>query len=367
MKNTIKCPKCKTEIEITDALSSEIQEETELKLRKKIENEIELKLKDKENEIGELQSKNKLRDNELLELNKKVRELKEKEASQELEIQKQIFAEKEKAKIEALKIADEEHRLKDLENQKQNAELKKQINEMKRKMEQGSQQTQGEVLELDIETSLKNQFPADQIEEVKKGVRGADVLQIVKTPMGNTAGKILWEIKRTKNWEEKWIDKLKTDQRTEKAEIAALVTEMMPKNIQKEIINIEKVWVCLPKHFLHMASLLREQLLAVAKQKAISAQSENAGQELFSYITSHQFTQQMEAMIESYLGLQEQIIKEKMAFEKQWKHREIQLEKMYKSLFNIYGGITGVTGNALPQIKGLDLLEDPEQKQAGLL
>ncbi|TSC97078.1 MAG: hypothetical protein CEN88_196 [Candidatus Berkelbacteria bacterium Licking1014_2] len=384
MATKIKCPNCGQEVEISEALTEHLRGElkvqmeeaikqSEEKARQKFAEEMELRLKNQANELTEQKERNQKLTEQLLELNKTLRQLKEKDDSRELEMQKQLLAEKEKIKEEVNKQTGEEFRLRDLEKEKKIKDMEKLVEELKRKAQQGSQQTQGEVLELDIEQELKSQFPNDQIEEVRKGTRGADVIQIVKTPMGNIAGKILWEVKRTKNWEDKWVDKLKADQRLEGAELAGIITQTMPKDFDKDIINIKKVWVCIPRHFINLVALLREQLLAVARQKAVSAQSSGAAQELFDYITSHQFNHQLEAIIESYLGMQEQVIKERMAFEKQWKHREMQLEKMYKSLFNIYGGITGAAGSSLPPVKNLELLEegDDEKKkkenQAGQL
>ena len=372
MTNLIKCPHCNKEFEPGEALTHQIREsersaiekEISEKIRQKFLNETDLKMRDKENETKELREQNHKLGEQLLELNKTLRQIQAKDETRELETQKIIFAEKEKAKQEAGEKQAEENRLKMLEKDKQIADMKKSLEEARRKGDQGSQQAQGEVLELDLEQSLRQAFPGDEILEVKKGARGADLIQIVKTPMGNIAGKIIWENKRTKNWEVKWIDKLRADQRVEKAELAGLISVVLPPNAKKEIVCVNKVWVTTSQHFLALATLLREQLLLVAKQKAISSQSANIAEELFEYLTSHEFSQQMEAIAESYLGLQEQIIKEKVAFEKQWKQREVQLNKMYKSLFNIYGGISGIAGPSLPQIKGLEMLESGASNEA---
>lgn len=369
MINTVICPNCKKEIEISEALTHQIGErvkvETEAKLRQKIAGEMELKIKDKENETEELKAQNKKLGEQILELTKAIREATRKNEERELETQKRLLEVGEKAKAEAMKNLDEKHRLKELENQKVINDLKKSLEETRRKVEQGSQQTQGEALELNLEQELRSLFPGDEISEVKKGVRGADMIQIVKTPMGNYAGTIIWESKQTKNWEEKWIEKLRQDQRSAKAEVAALVSIAMPKGVTIPIKNISKVWVCTYQSFTALASLLRDQLLAVAKQKAISSQGADNAQVMMDYITSHDFIQQFEAIIEVYLGLQEQIVKEKIAFEKQWKAREMQIQKMYRSVGSMYGGITGIAGGSIPQIKGLEIgsLESGEERK----
>lgn len=359
MNNIFSCPNCGEEIELSKALSHQINEqiksESESKLKEKLSRELELKIKDKENELQELKDQNKHLMDQLLELNKSIRGLKDKDDKRELELQKELAKVGEEAKLEALRQSSEEHRLKDMEKEKKITDLVKEMEILKQKAQQGSQQTQGEALELDIQKELETNFPQDEIAEVKKGVRGADIIQTVKTPMGFRAGAIVWEIKKTKNWEQKWIDKIKEDQRLSKAELAVIITQTMPKDATKGIFNISKIWVCDYQRFIVLATLLRNQLLEVAKQKAIMSKSDDISTELYEYITSHDFSHQLEAIIETYLGLQEQITKERMAFEKQWSQREVQLNKMYKSLFNIYGGIAEIAGQGMPQIKGIDL------------
>lgn len=359
MDSLLRCPSCGEEIELSKALSHQINEqlkiESELKFKEKLTKEMEFKIKDKENEMLELKDNNKQLMTQLLELNRTIRELKNKDDKRELELQKELARVAQNAKIEAHRQSSEEYRLKDLEKEKKISDLVKEMEILKQKAQQGSQQSQGEVLELDFERELKENFPRDEIVEVKKGIRGADVIHIVKTPMGKTAGKIIWEIKRTKNWEDKWIDKLKSDQRDEKAEIASILSQSLPKESKKEIEYINKVWVATYAHRIGLANLLREQLLAVAKQKAMANKTADDAQTLFDYMTSNEFSQQMEAVIETYLGLNDQITKEKMAFEKQWKQREMQLNKMYRSILQIAGSIAGIAGQSMPQIKGIDL------------
>lgn len=361
MINTITCPHCKQEIEMSEALTHEIGEQvkvkTEAQLRKKITGELELTIKDKENEAKEARQRAEQLMAQILELNTSMRTMKTRDEQREVELQKKLADAHESAKQEALKQADADHRLKDLEKEKVISDLKKSLDEAKRKVEQGSMQTQGEVLELDWEAELRAAFPGDSINPVGKGIRGADVEHTVKTPMGKTAGVIMWENKRTKHWEDKWIDKLKTDQRARKADVAALITEALPVGSTKEICNIAKVWVTTYAHAIPLAHLLRDQLLAVAKQKAIAGSSNDDATQLYEYMTSHAFTHQIEAIIEVYLGLQEQILKERAAFEKQWAQREMQTTKLYKSLFSMYGGLTGIMGQSMPQIKGLEMSE----------
>lgn len=372
MKNTIVCPNCNKEIEISEAFEHELSD----KLRKSLQEDYESKLKieqgkallnakhqlsleleDKENESKELKKQNEKLHTQILEMNKTLRMIQQQSKDKEIELQKQLSFERGKIQQDVTKKTYEEFKFKDLEKEKMITDLKKSLDEARRKADQGSQQTQGELLELDFEKELNVNFPNDKISETKKGARGADIIQQVKTPMGKSAGKIIWEMKRTKNWEDKWIDKLKSDQREEKAEIAVIISQILPKETKKEIVNINKVWVATYPHAITLAGLLRDQLLSVAKQKAISSKSASDAQTLFDYMTGYEFANQMEAIIETYLGLNEQIIKEKMAFEKQWKQREMQLTKMYKSVLQIAGSLTGIAGPNMPQIKGIDVSE----------
>jgi len=361
MATTIICPYCNKQVELSQALTHEIRseeiEKAKQTMTRKIKQSFELEIKDKENEARDAKQRNETLMSQILELNTSMRSMKTRDEQRALELEKQVAQAQESAKQEALKNASDEHRMRHLEDQKKIDDMQKLIEELKRKGQQGSMQTQGEVLELDWEQELRTQFPYDSINPVGKGVRGADVEHIVKTPMGNIAGTILWENKRTKHWDDKWIDKLKADQRSSKVEVAALISQALPTGSTKEIINIEKVWVTKYAHALPLAHLLRDQLLAVAKQKAIANNSNDDATHLYEYMTSHIFTHQIEAIIEVYLGLQEQIVKERAAFEKQWAQREMQTTKLYKSLFSMYGGLTGIMGQSMPQIKGLELSE----------
>lgn len=370
MENIIKCPYCKKNIELTEALTHEISEgikvETEKELRQIIESELEYRIKNKENETQELISKNKKMMEDQLELEKVNRILKNKDHERELQTQKLIHDVEDNTRIETLRKASEEYRLKELETIKKLQDALKTNEELKRKLEQGSQQTQGEVLELNLEETLRNTFPQDEIKSVEKGIKGADFRQIVKTPRGTICGTILWESKRTKNWTESWISKLKDDLRSEKANIPALVSQVLPENARPGIGLVNGVWVCSYSLFIPLALLLRKNLIEVAFQKAVQANSVKKAEVLYSYITSHEFSQQVEALVEAYKEMNEQIFKERISFEKSWKQREMQLNRMLMSTANIYGGIQGIAGSNMPQIRGLELEREndssPERK-----
>ncbi|MFC1710413.1 DUF2130 domain-containing protein, partial [Patescibacteria group bacterium] len=225
---------------------------------------------------------------------------------------------------------------------------------------QGSQQLQGEVLELDFEQLLKNNFKNDKIEPVEKGVKGADVRQTVKSPRGISCGVILWETKRTKAWSDSWIDKLKDDLRAEKANIPVIVSMVLPKDMDGELGFKDGVWISSFSLALPLAQLLRKNLLDVGYQKAVSAHRGEKADHLYEYITSHEFRQQVEAMIEVYVQMKGQVTKERVAYEKMWKQREKQVDRLFSSTANVVGAIQGEVGQTAFQIKGLELLEDGE-------
>mgnify|MGYP001565350145 CR=1 FL=1 len=251
----------------------------------------------------------------------------------------------------------ESQRLKDKEKDKVIDDLKKSLEDAQRKATQGSQQLQGEVQELDLEEILKREFQGDTIEPIGKGVLGGDVRQVVRSPRGMDCGHILWESKRTKAWSDGWIDKLKEDLRNDKANIPAIISETLPDDIKAGIGLKDGVWVAGPKFTVPLAMLLRKALLDSARQKMIAQNQQSKAEALYSYITSHEFAQQVEAMIRTYQDMQEQITRERTAFEKSWKLRETQVNRLLSGVAGIYGSMQGIAGPALPSIRNLELID----------
>lgn len=376
MDNIIKCPHCGKEVEVTEALKHQVEEQVvaqltakhkqeltaikekvEKEVGQKIKEQLELDLKDKQNTIEESHKQNtKLRE-QLLETTKLIRELKEKDSERELEMQKKLSEQTEKLREETAKKYEEQHRLKELELQKKLSDAQKLNDELKQKLEQGSQQTQGEVLELDLEQILRDTFRDDEILPIGKGVTGADIRQIVKSPKGFLCGTILWETKRTKNWEEKWLEKLKSDLRSEKAHLCVIVSQVLPLEAKQGIGFRDGVWVCSYELVISLAILLRKSLLDVAYQKAISAHRGEKSDLLYAYITGHEFRQQVEAIVEVFQEMQGQLSRERLVYEKQWKQREAQIKRVLLSTTNIVGTMQGLIGSSTLQIQGLELLE----------
>ncbi len=382
MINTITCTKCGNIIEISQAFQHQIEErvlreqrelhqkeldsqklEIEEKTKQKISQQLQLQIKDAENEKEELKKQNKLLQDQLLEMNRLLRDLKSKDDQRQLEMEKKLSAASEKIKEDMGKQYSSEYRLKELEKDKKISDMEKLVEELKRKAQQGSMQTQGEVMELDLEQSLRDAFPTDEITPVEKGITGADIRQIVKSPRGTVCGTILWESKRTKVWSDEWIGKLKNDLRAEKANIPVIITLAMPKDIKEGFGLKDGVWVTTLQLILPLALLLRKNLLDVMYQKVVAANKGEKSDQLYAYITSHEFTQQVEALVEVYKEMQEQVTRERIVFEKNWKQREAQVRRLFISTAGVYGSMQGIIGSSMPQVKGFELMELEEGKE----
>ncbi|HEX8226418.1 MAG TPA: DUF2130 domain-containing protein [Candidatus Saccharimonadales bacterium] len=293
---------------------------------------------------------------QIAELMQAIRDEKKGRENAEIEAQKKLSEEEGKIREEATRLADERQRLNLASKEKTITDLQKALDDAQRKAAQGSQQMQGEIMELDLEKSLADAFRDDQIAPVAKGVNGADISQTVCTPRGSACGVILWEIKRTKNWTDGWIPKLKADLRASKANIPVIITEAMPKQIDGDMGQLEGVWVCKPGLALVLGMLLRKTLLDVGAQVAKTRNQGGKAEALYGYITGHEFHQQIESMVETYQEMTLQVQKERVAYEKLWAQREKQAQKLFMGTANIVGGMQGNIGQAaMPRIKGLEL------------
>ena len=293
---------------------------------------------------------------QLTELTKAVREERRARENAQLDAEKRIAEEEGKIRADASKEADERQRLNLAAKEKTIADLQKALDDAQRKAAQGSQQLQGEILELDFEETLGSAFRDDEIEPIAKGVNGADIAQHVKSSSGISCGVILWEIKRTKNWTDSWTAKLKTDLRSAKANVPVIISEALPKNFEGEIGQVDGVWICKPKLAIVLAGLLRKPLLETARERMLAQNRGDKAGALYNFVTSHEFTQQVESMIETYQEMRLQVIKERTAYEKLWSKREKQAEKLLLSTATIVGSIQGYIGeSSMPKIKGLEL------------
>jgi hypothetical protein len=337
-------------------------DETLLKAQKEAAAKNEIQLKQIQAEAEEEKKENKELRTQLMELTVELRASRKIAENAELEMQKKLTEEESKIREQAEKSADEKQRLKLAEKDKQLEAARKANEDLQRKLNQGSQQLQGEILELDLEDALTNEFRDDLITPVEKGVKGADIKQIVRSPRGTECGVILWEIKRTKAWTESWIQKLKDDLRATKANIPVIISEVLPRQESGDIIFHNGVWVCKPSCALILSTLLRKGLLDVGREKAITQHRGTSADALYTFVTSHEFVQQIEAMVEVYTEMIADVTKEKVAFDRIWAKRESQAKKLLGSTANIIGSMQGQLGSgAMPRIKGLELLDSGEE------
>ena len=318
-------------------------------------------LQNKTRELADLQEVLKSRDEKLAEaqnaqaqLLKKQRELDDAKRELELTVEKRVQESLSDVRNSARKEAEEGLKLKVMEKDQTIASMQQKIEELKQKAEQGSQQLQGEVQELELENLLRTKFPFDQIEPVPKGEFGGDALQRVFSPSGQASGTILWETKRTKNWSDTWLTKLREDQRTAKAEFSVLVSQTLPKHIETFDV-IDGVWVASPRAALPVATVLRHTLLQIhiARQ---SAEGQHTKTELvYQYLTGPRFRQRVEAIVEAFTTMQEDLDKERKAIMKQWAKREAQIERVMGATVGLYGDLQGIAGKSLLEIEGLDM------------
>ena len=319
-------------------------------LRKSIAVDFENKLNFLEKSNRENQEKLKLAGQKELEFLKKEQELKLRAEEMEIEVQRkmqiernQIVEQIKKQEIEKNQLKETEHQMRIKEFEKQLEDQKKLVDEMRRKAEQGSMQLQGEVQELILEELLRLTFPIDQIGEVGKGVRGADCIQVVRNKFGQDCGKIIYESKRTKDFSNDWIDKLKKDMRKEGVDIAVIVTQCYPKGMDC-FGEKDGVWICSFEEVKAVAYVLRDGILRLYNA---SKSQENKGDKmhmLYDYLTGTEFSEQWKAIREGYMSMRLSIHKERDAMEKMWKMREKQLDKVLLNASSIKGSIEGIAG-----------------------
>ena len=294
---------------------------------------------------------------------KKQRELDDAKRELDLTVEKRVQEGLIATREQAKKEAEESLSLKVKEREQTIASMQKQIEELKRKAEQGSQQLQGEVQELELETLLTTKFPLDQIQPVPKGEYGGDVLQRVFSGFGQACGTILWESKRTKNWSDGWLIKLREDQRQAKAEIAVIVSQALPKEVETFEL-IDGVWVTHPKAALPVAIVLRHTLMEVASARQASEGQQTKMEMVYQYLMGPRFRQRVQAIVEGFTSMQDDLDKERKVIMKQWAKREEQIDRVMQSTVGMYGDLQGIAGKTLQEIEGLELksLDGPKGK-----
>ena len=410
MVQTIRCPECGTEIPLTEAISSQLSEEirreyecraqakerelakerealaarerqleesrravdeavakkvaeervrVEAEAKKKASESVALAVADLQNQVAEKEKALGVAQKNELEIRKKQRELEAEKRNMDLEVARRLDTERKKVQEETVKAAQEEHRLKDLDNEKMIEGLKATIDELKRKAEQGSQQAQGETLELDMEEQLKAAFPHDSIEPVPKGRKGADVIQRVCDHAGRACGAIVWEAKRTKGWSSGWVEKLKEDKREAKADLAVLLTTAMPKGMET-FGQYEGVWVTNQTCALGLGTALRESLIHVTAARTASVGKQGKLEMLYDYLSGSEFKHRVEAIVEAFVAMKIELDAEKRTMNKVWAAREKQIERVVISTTGMYGELEGIIGAALQKIPHLELKALPD-------
>lgn len=353
MDNTVKCPKCGTEIEISEALKHQLEEAVRSEERNKARQEA-----GKEVEAERERSKKlTLQIDELLD---EIRSLRQKDEEREIEMKKQLLAEEEKIKEETRKKLEEEHKLTDLQKDKKLVEALEQIEDLKAKIQKGSQQTQGEVLEIEIEEKLRNEFPGDKITEIKKGQRGADVAQEVFDKLGRRCGLILWESKNAE-WSNTWVGKLKEDQRQAKADLSVLISVNLPDGVESFAYK-DGIWVVSWKHFIPLAWSLRFNLVSLYHERASSEGKDEKMKILYQYLIGPEFKNRVEGIVDAFTNLQEELEKEKRYFNVKWARQEKEIRRVIDHTHGMYGDLQGVVGKSLPEIKALKLEDGIESR-----
>jgi len=408
---TVICPQCKTEIKLTESLAApllaDVKRQFEQRLAQKdadmakreqslteraesiekakanLDQQIAAKLQQervriaaeeqqkaklvlgndlnqKAKEISTLQEVLKQRDAKLAEAQQaqaeligKQRELDDAKRELELTIAKRVQADLGSERDKAKKEAEEELKFKVMEKDQTITAMQKQIEDLKRRAEQGSQQLQGEVQEMELEALLTAKFPRDTIQPVPKGEFGGDVLQRVVGPTNQLCGTILWEAKRTKNWSDGWLAKLREDQRAAKAEIAVIVSHALPKEVDT-FGFVDGVWVADPKVALPVALSLRQSLIEVAAARQASEGQQTKMEMVYGYLTGPRFRQRVQAIVEAFSSMKEDLDREKKAITRQWAKREEQIDRVMQATVGMYGDLQGIAGRTLQEIEGLE-------------
>ncbi len=416
MKNmpepTIACPNCRSEIKLTESLAAPLVEATRREYERRLAHkdsecdQREAALRERENvltkqqeslearvtellkheraklcaeearkakallageldgkarEISSLQEILKHRDQKLADAQKaqaeflqKQRLLDDKARELDLTIEKRVQEGLLTVRKQARQEVEEQLNLKVLEKEQTIVSMQRQIEDLRRKAEQGSQQLQGEAQELELEAILNAKFPFDSIDPVRKGEHGGDILHRIRNPHGGTCGTILWETKRTKNWSNGWLVKLREDQRAAKAEIAVIVSHALPKDIETFEL-LEGVWVTHPRTMLPVAFSLRHMLLEIATARQSCEGQQTKAEMMYQYLTGPRFRQRVQAIVEAFSGMQEDLDKERKTIMKQWAKRQEQIERVMQATVGMYGDLQGIAGKTIQEIEGLEI------------
>ena len=372
-EQSIACPSCGKKIPLTRALRADIEASMKEEYERQLASEVErvrkdaLRVAEKKASVevaalrDELQAQSKDLEQARrveLEIRKRERELERKQQDLEIAVARKVDDERARIVCDAQARVAEQHRLKDAEKERQLSDMRRQIDDLRRKAEQGSQQLQGEAGEEELETILRANFPWDEITPVSQGVRGADILQQILDVRGGRAGGILWECKNAKNWSEGWVAKLKGDQRALRADIAVLVTTSLPRGCSR-FTMIDGVLVTDFACAVPLAGVLRASLLQLAQARAAAVHKDQKMELLYRYLSGTEFRQRLEAIVEAFARMREDLEQERRAAERQWARRAKQIESVTFNVAGMYGDLQGLVP-ALPSIAALETGEEAE-------
>ena len=373
---TITCPHCKTEVRLTESLAAPIVEATRAQYEAKLQAErgaiakaeaekarlaLKADIDEKAKDLADLKGVLADRDAKLVEAQKaqteaikKQRELDDARRELDLSVEKKEQESLAAARAQAKQEVETDLKLKMSEKEQTITAMQKQIEELKRRAEQGSQQLQGEVQELELEGLLKQSFPSDLFTPVPKGEFGGDVVHAVARGEGLVCGKILWESKRTKNWSDGWLVKLRDDQRAAKADLAVIVTQALPKGVET-FGHVDGVWVTSTRTFLPLAVALRHTLLELSLARQAGEGQQTKMELVYHYLTGPRFRQRVTAIIEKFEEMQADLTKERAAMTKLWAKREMQIQSVLSATAGMYGDLQGIAGQAIETIDALDI------------
>jgi len=367
-EQSISCPSCGKKIPLTRALRAEIEasvkEDYDRQLTEELARARQQAAKDAEKkssqELTALREELTAQEQQLeearqreLAMRKRERELERRQQDLEVAVARKLDEERSRIATETRERLAEQHRLKDAEKERQLADMRRQIEDLKRKAEQGSQQVQGEAGEQELEATLRTAFPWDEITPVAQGARGADLHQIVVDTRGARCGAVLWECKNAKNWSESWITKLKEDQRALRADVAVLVTATLPRGCSRFTI-IDGVVVADFTCAAPLASVLRANLLQIAQTRNAAINKGEKLELLYRYLSGIEFRQRVEAIVEAFERMREDLDQERRAAERQWAKRSKQIEAVTFNISAMYGDLQGLVPT-LPSIARLEL------------
>ena len=330
---------------------------TQVEAKAKAQEEFAQEKKSFADELAEKEAKLKQFREQELDLRKQKKQMEEQRANMQLDLQRKLDEERVRMTEQIGQKEAERFSLIEAEYRKKIEDAQRANEDLRRKLDQGSQQLQGEVLELELEHMLGTAFFHDLIEEVKKGQRGADVLQTVRTPMGQVCGKIIWEAKRAEKWSDKWLQKLKDDQQEANADIAVIVTTVMPKGITESFCRMGDVWVVSPQVMRPIAETLRVILLESQRLKLVNTGRNEKMEQLYNYLSSAQFAQRVRTMLEGFESMRNDLESEKRAMQRIWAKRQAQIERVTGSMTTVVGELQAIAQDQLPQLDSMMQLE----------